>query len=359
MGMKVVFPYFGEESGMLHYTSELANSLADVVEVYVLLRNHELEEYFGREVNIVELNSDIYNLLTNSRKHLSNIDPDIVHATSNHYLEILVTSFSRTCGRIFTIHNPYPHEGMEFLLYDYPAKKLRSVLSEALIVHGKQSKIDAVQRGYPENKLNIVNHGIYSRFKKFEESDEKHGEKMVLFFGSIRPNKGFDRITDISAKILEKSPNIRVVVAGNTETPLQINQEVVNDIAEELRQSNNLEFKEGYIPDTEVAELFSKATVLILPYYDGSQSGVAMIARAFETPIVATDVGDLPEIVSHGETGYIVKSESNNKISENALEIIEKEELRERMEHNISVSNSKYTWEEISKDIISVYKRYL
>jgi glycosyltransferase involved in cell wall biosynthesis len=52
--------------------------------------------------------------------------------------------------------------------------------------------------------------------------------------------------------------------------------------------------------------------MLVLPYRSATQSGVAQIALHFEKPALVTRVGGLPEIIEHGETGYIADPDPEN-----------------------------------------------
>ena len=50
-----------------------------------------------------------------------------------------------------------------------------------------------------------------------------------------------------------------------------------------------------YVSDEKRAELFRRASVVVLPYIEASQSGIIPIAYRFGKPVVATTVGGLPE----------------------------------------------------------------
>ncbi|MFM8409025.1 MAG: glycosyltransferase, partial [Alphaproteobacteria bacterium] len=54
------------------------------------------------------------------------------------------------------------------------------------------------------------------------------------------------------------------------------------------------------------ADLFAASDVVVLPYRDGTQSGVVPLAWAHGRPVVTTAVGGLPEAVDDGATGLLV-----------------------------------------------------
>ena len=61
-----------------------------------------------------------------------------------------------------------------------------------------------------------------------------------------------------------------------------------------------------YVSDEKRAELFRRASVVVLPYIEASQSFIISIAYRFGKPVVATTVGGLPQMVDDGKTGFLV-----------------------------------------------------
>jgi len=62
-----------------------------------------------------------------------------------------------------------------------------------------------------------------------------------------------------------------------------------------------------YIPNDAVKYYFSAADLVAQPYRSATQSGISQLAYHFEKPMLATNVGGLPETVAHGKSGYIVE----------------------------------------------------
>ncbi|MDX1583226.1 MAG: glycosyltransferase, partial [Thermoanaerobaculia bacterium] len=61
-----------------------------------------------------------------------------------------------------------------------------------------------------------------------------------------------------------------------------------------------------FIPDDEIAAVFAASEVVVAPYRREAQSGVALTAFHFGRPVVATEVGGLPEIIEDGANGFLV-----------------------------------------------------
>ena len=76
--------------------------------------------------------------------------------------------------------------------------------------------------------------------------------------------------------------------------------------AEQLGVGDAIDWRLRYVGPTEMAELFQRATAVVLPYRRASQSGVAYLAGAFARPLVATRVGALPDVIEPGISGLLV-----------------------------------------------------
>jgi glycosyltransferase involved in cell wall biosynthesis len=74
--------------------------------------------------------------------------------------------------------------------------------------------------------------------------------------------------------------------------------------------------EDKYIPNEDVHLYFEAADVVVLPYVEASQSGIVPIAYAFNTPVISTRVGGLPEAVLDGTTGFLVNPGSSAEIAQ-------------------------------------------
>ena len=86
-----------------------------------------------------------------------------------------------------------------------------------------------------------------------------------------------------------------------------------------------------HIPDEEVAELFTDADIVVLPYVEASQSGVLAIAYAFGKPVIVTDVGELASAVEDGKTGLIIPAKDGGALAEAILRLAANPEFRTKL----------------------------
>ena len=109
-----------------------------------------------------------------------------------------------------------------------------------------------------------------------------------------------------------------------------------------------------------VPELFEKASIVVLPYIDASQSGVVPLAYSFQKPVVVTDVGSLPEVVDNGKTGYVVPPKDSKKLAEAIIDLLKDEAKRHEMGKNaFQKAHEELSWNSIAPQTVAIYKQAL
>jgi glycosyltransferase involved in cell wall biosynthesis len=159
---------------------------------------------------------------------------------------------------------------------------------------------------------------------------------VALFFGHVRPFKGLD----IALRAWrELTSDVTLVVAGEAWWK---GEEEYRALAQDL---TNVRFEFRYIPDSEIATYFAAADVVLAPYRIEAQSGVALTAFHFARPVIATNVGGLPEIIEEGVNGMLVQSEDPAALAK-AVDAFFARDDRATMERHAAASARKYSWEE-------------
>lgn len=179
-------------------------------------------------------------------------------------------------------------------------------------------------------------------------------EPVVLFFGFVRRYKGLRHLLKALPAVRQQLP-VRLLVVGE----FWEDARPYHDLVRQLGLSDAVQFYSEYVPNEELAVYFSAADVVVLPYLEATQSGVAQIALGFETPVIATSVGGMPETIEDGRTGLIVPPGDSAALS-NAILRYFQENLAPMLTHNICVSKESASWmplvhliEEISDPLIA------
>ena len=105
------------------------------------------------------------------------------------------------------------------------------------------------------------------------------------------------------------------------------------------------------------ADLFRRASVVVLPYTEASQSGVLAFAYTFGKPVVVTDVGSLPEVVDEGETGLVVPPKDTQALAEAVVSVLSNPEKRRAMgEKAYLKATTDLSWDRIAEQTMGVYE---
>jgi glycosyltransferase involved in cell wall biosynthesis len=130
--------------------------------------------------------------------------------------------------------------------------------------------------------------------------------KYLLFFGYIREYKGLELLLEAMAKPLIRSQGIKLILAGE----YYGNQEKYEGMMVTLGIKDLIVAHTSFIANDEVRYYFGAADLVVQPYKTATQSGISQLAYHFEKPMIVTRVGGLPEIVPHGEAGYVIEQDA-------------------------------------------------
>lgn len=279
-----------------------------------------------------------------------------------------IPAMARKVPMIITVHNVEPHKPTVGFTSNWFRPIYQS--SDRLIVHSNTNMRRFVEI-YPElvDKTVVIPHGAWVPTKRYskEEARSRLGlplnRQMILFFGSIRQNKGLgfllEAIATLCKRFLDDTPPL-LIVAGSL--PVNESFEPYSQRIMELGIEEYVCAKIGFVPDEEVPYYFCASDVVALPYTDQfqAQSGVLMLAYGYGVPVVVTDVGSLGEIVREDGTGIVV-SQRDPDILANALRsILGNPNMRTRAAQSmLRLSVEKYSWRAVAEKTVEVYEMAL
>lgn len=326
MRMAFVTYDFGE------YSIRHANGLVDHGEVALIMPRQLAEPHLGlldprvdlRLFDKVRLRQPWGQLrsLRTIHRHLRDFEPDVVHLQLGHLWFNLTLPALAGDPLVVTIHDPRRHLG------DKGAERTPQWISDLayrradeVIVHGAQLRdVVATELGIEEDRIHVIPHIAIGS----QGVSGRGGEKgLVLFFGRIWEYKGLEYLIRAQPRITEAVPDAKVMIAGQGED--------FDRYLELMEDRSRFIVHNRWVSDDERADLFERASVVVLPYVEASQSGVVPIAYSHAKPVVATTTGGLPEAVEDGRTGFLVPPRDEEALAEAVIRLLRDDDLRREM----------------------------
>ena len=148
--------------------------------------------------------------------------------------------------------------------------------------------------------------------------------------------------------VLSQLPDTKLVVAGE----FYGDEAAYRDRVKRLDIESVVRFESDYIPDDAVGRYFSACDLVVQPYRNATQSGVAQIAFQFDRPVVVTDVGGLSEIVPDGKVGFVVPPENAAALADAIVRFFRDDRAAD-MTRAVRIEKEKYSWDRMYETIES------
>jgi len=333
------------------YCIRLATALGGEAQVCLLLPHREADPYLSEMGQCVDFRPfhkprlrQPFQQMRTIRAILRNIrdfDPDVIHIQQGHLWFNLSLPLLNQYPLVFTIHDPRHHVG-DRGTQKTPQKILDFGFSRAdqVIVHGTQLvQVIADRLSIPCEIVHVIPHvALGDDTARSEVQEDDH---LILFFGRIWEYKGLEFLIRAEPLVTAQVPEARIVIAGRGEDFARYRLMMVHP--ERFTVYNE------YVSDDKRSELFRRASIVVLPYIDASQSGVIPLAYTFGKPVVATTVGGLPDMVEHGQTGYLVPPRDEKALSGAIIRLLRDKTLR----HQLGANGKRKLDAECSPDVVA------
>jgi glycosyltransferase involved in cell wall biosynthesis len=222
------------------------------------------------------------------------------------------------------------------------------------------------QRRLNENKVEVLNMAIdpnlYKRNKKIEQAKETlklSSYNIILFVGRKCPEKGPQILINALPKIIESNPRALGVFVGPDYT-FGSNYESYTNIleirAKELGIEKHTSFY-SFVSQSLLERFYEAADVVVFPSIWQEPFGkVILEAMSYEIPVIASNVGGVPEIVINDLNGLMVPPGDSNVLAKSVNYLLRNPESAKNMgaEGKKTVLD-KYTFEQIGKQCNQIY----
>jgi glycosyltransferase involved in cell wall biosynthesis len=279
--------------------------------------------------------------------------PDLLHLDDSDVSLRLALAIRalRPIPLVLSVHDPAPHTGEQ----DWRKGLARALLfrhARHFILHNEaQRPIFCHTNRISPERVSVVRFGSFDVHREWIGRAERQQRRTILFFGRLSPYKGLELLHEAVQRVAERLPDITLVVAGPSRPPY------IPPPPPSLANGGHIEVVAEHVANESAAKLFQRAAVVVCPYLDGTQSGVALTAYAFERPVVATAVGGLPEYVIDGTTGLIVPPRDPEALAAAIQRLLSDDELHHRLSDGIRHAKSAtLSWEGAANGALEAYR---
>jgi starch synthase len=288
------------------------------------------------------------------RRHVAHFAPMIVHVQEDARDELaLCAPFLAAWPLVLTIHDPQPHSGLDSARFRFSRHRVyRWVLrrfATAAIVHG-DSLVGDLLAVSPRlsGRTGSIPHGPLGSFRA---GDVPTGACQLLFFGRAHYYKGLEHFIQLVVELRERrGREVIGVIAGR-------GPELTRMKAYMLRKGG-FNIDDRFIPMDAVERYFTQASAVVLPYLDGTQSGVAALALGYGTPVIATRVGAVPELVIDGVNGILVDVGDVSAMADAAERLIDDRAFRASLACGaVALRDGRLSWDSIAHKTLDLYEQ--
>jgi len=195
---------------------------------------------------------------------------------------------------------------------------------------------------------NFVNCDLYQRSNDLKGRAKwaPNGEPILVHLSNFRPVKRTTDVVEIFARVREKIPAKLVMIGDGPD------RGAAEYVVRKKRLSKDVFFLGKQLT---VQDKLGLADLFLLPSDEESFGLAALEAMACEVPVIATDVGGIPEVVTHGVDGYLFEPRDVASAARYALQILTQAD-RGRAMGEMARVNARRQY--CSNDIIPRYEAY-
>lgn len=235
---------------------------------------------------------------------------DIVHVNmasdSSYYRKSVFIRTARACRRKVVIHQ---HGGsfQEFYqqeLSERGRRKARKVLSmgDAFLVLGTEWK-NFFGTLIGEDRITVLPNAV----RIPEKTEKQYGSHRILFLGRLCRAKGIEELLYAVRQLREKYPDLHLDLAGVWED---------EKLRAQVRTLEGCVTEPGWVGGSRKQQYLRECDIFVLPSYFEGQPVSVLEAMANGCGIVASEVGDIPDMIIDGETGFLSRPQDAGSLME-------------------------------------------
>ncbi|MDV2482140.1 glycosyltransferase family 4 protein [Methanoculleus sp. Wushi-C6] len=175
---------------------------------------------------------------------------------------------------------------------------------------------------------------------------------LIGYIGRLSVEKGIQNFAPALHRILNDRQDLRVLIGGDGQL-----EETTRTSLQEEGLAARVDLP-GWISRDDLPKHLNQLRLLVLPSYTEGLPNIILEAMACGTPVLATPVGAIPDVVVDGVTGFIMENNSPGCIAENVLRALNAPDLeriaengRQFVKMNFSFESTAARWKELLEKV--------
>ncbi|RAI92348.1 glycosyltransferase involved in cell wall biosynthesis [Paenibacillus pabuli] len=343
--------------GMATYLNEVVGYQREFFDVYLLMSDYNSASDFDLEPDHIlrykytRHPKYFFAAMRQIHQAIKSIQPDIIHIHSS-FAGILARGLFFIFPQKASVF--YCSHGWAFLMDTKPLyrkgyfliEKLMEYKTDVIVNISKYELEQSLHLGLSASKSKLVYNGIREReasdFIPLSKSSEETDIIQLLFVGRYDRQKGLDIVLDMFKKHPELQQHIRLYVIGDT---------VLEDKVWEFPENI---IRLGWVNNAEIDRYYQQCDAVIMPSRWEGFGLVAIEAMKNRKPVIGSSRGALPELIQHGESGYIFDIEHSHELL-NILKNLDKAELVAMGEAGYAIYKDKFNASRMNEEIVGLY----
>ena len=212
-------------------------------------------------------------------------------------------------------------------------------------------KEQLLSMGIDDSKITIIPNGVNT--STFTPLPPRQRENIILFVGSLIQRKGANFLLKAMSLLAPSFPHYRLVIVGDGPQRITLQQ-----LAGRLGIDHRVTFT-GRLPQDQVKKWMRRAKVFVLPSTEEGMGVVLIEALASGTPVVASKVGGIPDVVT-SDVGILVPPKNGQALADALRGILQNPSDWDKMSHRARQRAVEiYDWGQVSRRFVSLYHSIL
>lgn len=321
-----------------------------------------------RYKNMGKHNVDARNRVSQVVKKIVSIQPNVVHihGTNQYSYDVYQSLVKVGIKVLVTVHglanvekrNAFKKKKTLKTLYQYlvQSRTEYSLLSQVpQIIVDTEYVAEQIRSCYAKRyikrlpEMHVIPQGINQQYAMLQSSCD---EPIVFSLGAISKRKGHILLVKAFELLCKQIPNTKLIIAG-----IVAEQDYYDELQQCIQQSqyaNQIQLCIN-LSQEQIFELYKRTKIFALHTQEESQGIVFAEAMAIGLPIVATNVGGVPYVVKHGETGLLSNYSDTAAFAENLATLLQDNTIYNSMVEAGKYESQRYLWTKIAAEIVELY----